>query len=83
MESTYKIHKILRFLVDCKSSRIAMGSRDDLVQHGETSYYIGCSCTEDALVYVKGYKKREVEGHALKTREMTQSSRHWMLITKT
>jgi len=38
-----------------------MGTRDGPVQHGETSYYIGCGCTEnvDALMYVKGYQKRE------------------------
>jgi len=29
MGSTYKIRKILRFLVDCKSSWIAMGRRDN------------------------------------------------------
>jgi len=43
MKFTYKIRKILRFLVDCESSWIAMGSQNDPVKYGETSYYIGCS----------------------------------------
>jgi len=30
-------------LPGCESSRIAMGSRDDSIHHGETSYYIACS----------------------------------------
>jgi len=42
MGSTYKIRKVLRFLVDCESSWIAMENRDDSIQHGKTSYYIGC-----------------------------------------
>jgi len=32
-ESTYKIRQILRFLIDCESSWIAMGRWDDPVQH--------------------------------------------------
>jgi len=42
VEFTYKMRKVLRFLIDCESSWIAMGSWDDPIEHGETSYYIGC-----------------------------------------
>jgi len=64
MESTYKIRQVLRFLVDCESSWIAMGSRDGPVQHGETSYYIDCFLITlvpkmMTLSYVKRYTKRE------------------------
>jgi len=53
IESTYKIRKILRFLVDCESSRIAMGSRDDTIHHGDISYYIGYNwCQRWCLSYM-------------------------------
>jgi len=41
MGSSFKIWKILRFLVDCETSWIIMGRWDDPVQHGETVYYNG------------------------------------------
>jgi len=37
--SSFKIRKILRSLVDCEASWIAMGGWDNPVQHGETVDY--------------------------------------------
>jgi len=48
-------------LVDCESSRIAMGSRDDpyiMAKHLITSAVVDTK-DDDALVYIKGYQKRE------------------------
>jgi len=62
--SIFKIRKILRFLIDCEASWIAMGGRDDPIQHSETVDY-KCRDRKEVndddnnLVYVKEYEKRE------------------------
>jgi len=42
MEFLDKVGKVLRFLAECLSPWIAMGRRDDFVQHGETPNYNSC-----------------------------------------
>jgi len=56
MECIYKIRKVLRFLFDCESLWIAMGSCT--ARHLITSAVVGTE-DDDTLAYVKGYKKRE------------------------
>jgi len=38
-----KVRKVLRFLAECLSSWIAMGRRDNPVQHDETPDYNSCN----------------------------------------
>jgi len=65
-----------------------MSRRDSPLQYDETIDYNGPGTEEndddddEALVYVKGFQKHDSRTCSKAKREMTQSSRSWMLIKK-
>ncbi|XP_018315469.1 uncharacterized protein [Mycetomoellerius zeteki] len=70
-----KIRKVLRFLVECLSSWIAMGRRDDpvMVKRLITMAVTGVEKKDanKALVYVKGHEKREWLVNILNSGDLT------------
>jgi len=61
MELLDKVRKVLRFLAECLSPWIAMGRRDDLVQHGESLTMAVIAQENDnnkAFIYIKERKTR-------------------------